>query len=76
MAWRLRFFRRCILPGVTLNFSKRGISLSLGPRGLHYTIGSRGTTKTVGVPGTGISWTKRSKHLQKDGDDLRLGEGR
>jgi hypothetical protein len=52
VAWRLRFFRRCrILPGVTLNFSKRGVGLSLGPRGLHWTFGPRGTTKTVGIPG-------------------------
>jgi hypothetical protein len=51
MAWRLRFFRRCrILPGVTLNFSKRSVSLSLGPRGAQWTIGPRGTTETVRIP--------------------------
>jgi hypothetical protein len=77
MAWRLRFFRRCrILPGVTLNFSKRGVSLSLGGRGGRVTYWPRGTTETVGIPGTGIYWTKRSKTIQKDGDDLRLREGR
>lgn len=54
----LRFFRRVrLLPGVSLNFSKRGASVSLGPRGFKYTVGSSGVRHTVGLPGTGLYYT-------------------
>ena len=53
----LRFSKRVkILPGVTLNFSKRGVSASAGPRGAKLTVGRRVRT-TFGIPGTGISHT-------------------
>jgi Protein of unknown function (DUF4236) len=56
-------FRRSIkiLPGIRLNFGKRGISTSIGVRGAHVTIGKSGTRTTVGLPGSGISYT----HLDK-----------
>jgi len=56
-------FRRSlsILPGIRLNFGKRGISTSIGVRGAHITYGPTGTRTTVGLPGTGLSYT----HLQK-----------
>ena len=56
-------FRRSIkiLPGVRLNFGKRGISTSIGIRGAHVTIGKTGTRTTVGLPGSGLSYT----HLEK-----------
>src|ERR1700693_1774677 len=56
-------FRRSvkILPGVRLNFGKRGVSTSVGVRGAHVTFGKSGTRTTVGVPGTGLSYT----HLEK-----------
>src|ERR1039457_2456723 len=56
-------FRRSIkiLPGVRLNFGKRGISTSIGIRGAHVTVGKTGTRTTVGLPGSGLSYT----HLEK-----------
>jgi len=54
-----RFRRRVtIIPGVRLNFGKRGTSVSIGHRGFWYTIGPRGRGTTIGLPGTGISWTQ------------------
>ena len=56
-------FRRrvTILPGLTLNFGKRGMSTSIGPRGAKLTMGGpRGSRVTLGIPGTGISYTMTS----------------
>ena len=54
----LRFYRRKqILPGLRLNFSKRGVSASVGVRGAHVTLGRTGVRTTVGVPGTGLFYT-------------------
>jgi hypothetical protein len=50
-----------VLPGIRLNFGKRGISTSIGVRGAHVTFGKTGTRTTVGLPGSGISYT----HLEK-----------
>src|SRR6266404_7138769 len=60
-------FRRSIkiLPGVRLNFGKRGISTSIGVRGAHITLGKTGTRTTIGLPGSGLSYT----HLEKARDD-------
>ena len=56
-----RFYRRFgILPGITLNLSKRGISLSCGIRGARLTLGKSGVRKTVGLPGTGMNYTSHS----------------
>lgn len=53
MAWSFR--RRVkILPGVHLNFSKKGISTTIGPRGASITTGPRGTYLNTSIPGTGI----------------------
>jgi hypothetical protein len=58
----LRFHRSIkLLPGIRLNFGKRGISTSIGVRGAHVTYGPSGTRTTVGLPGTGLSYT----HLEK-----------
>jgi hypothetical protein len=56
-------FRRSIkiLPGIRLNFGKRGISTSIGVRGAHVTFDKTGTRTTVGLPGSGLSYT----HLDK-----------
>jgi hypothetical protein len=57
-----RFHRSIkILPGIRLNFGKRGVSTSIGVRGAHLTFGKAGTRTTVGLPGTGLSFT----HLDK-----------
>lgn len=60
MGWR--FQRRVrIVPGVRLNFGKRGTSISFGHRGFWYTIGARGRRRaTLGFPGTGLSYTTTS----------------
>jgi len=55
MGFRFRKSLR-ILPGVRLNFSKRGTSLSLGGRGATVNISDRGVRKTIGIPGTGMSY--------------------
>lgn len=53
-----RFQKRVkLLPGVTLNLSKRGVSTSVGVKGLRVTKGHGKTRTTVGLPGTGISHT-------------------
>src|ERR1700719_417309 len=57
-----RFHRSIkILPGIGLNFGKRGVSTSVGVRGAHVTFGKTGTRTTVGLPGSGFSYT----HLDK-----------
>jgi hypothetical protein len=57
-----RFHRSIkLLPGIRLNFGKRGISASIGVRGAHVTYGPAGTRTTVGLPGSGLSYT----HLEK-----------
>ena len=44
-----------LLPGVTLNLSKKGISTSVGVKGARVTVGHGQTRTTVGLPGTGLS---------------------
>lgn len=59
----LRFNRRIkVLPGVTLNLSKKGISTSLGPKGAKITLGHGQTRVTTGLPGTGLSHTTVTKN--------------
>lgn len=48
-----------IIPGVRLNFGKKGASISVGPCGAKLTVGPSGTRATVGIPGTGISYTEK-----------------
>ena len=55
-----RFSKRVsIMPGVSLNFGKRGVSTSIGPRGAKVNISSRGIRQTVGMPGTGLSYSQQ-----------------
>jgi hypothetical protein len=63
-------FRRSVklLPGIRLNFGKRGISTSIGVRGAHVTFGPSGTRTTVGLPGSGLSYT----HLEKSRHQLSV----
>ncbi|MBB5332556.1 TM2 domain-containing membrane protein YozV/SpoVK/Ycf46/Vps4 family AAA+-type ATPase [Chryseobacterium koreense] len=46
--------RKKILPGVYLNFSKRGISTTVGPRGANINFGKNGAFLNTGIPGTGL----------------------
>ncbi len=70
-----RFYRRIkIMPGISLNLSKRGVSVSGGARGARVTVGRRGVRKTVGLPGTGMSYTSNTpwkffRNLFGMGDD-------
>lgn len=58
-----RFQKRItILPGVSINFGKRGASVSLGPRGMKTTISSRGVKHSIGIPGTGIRYETPYSH--------------
>jgi hypothetical protein len=59
----LRFYRRLrILPGLTINLSRRGVSTSIGVRGAHVTLGHGQVRETVGLPGTGLSYTHVEGH--------------
>ena len=55
-----RFHRSMkLLPGIRLNFGKRGIGISAGVRGLRVGVDSRGKAYTsAGIPGTGLSVRK------------------
>lgn len=53
MGWGYRK-RKQILPGVWLNFSKKGISTTIGKRGASVNFGSSGTFLNLGIPGTGL----------------------
>ena len=53
MAWTWRK-RKTILPGVRLNFGKKGISTTIGPRGASMTFGPNGTYVNTSIPGTGL----------------------
>lgn len=64
MGWRFQKRIR-ILPGVTLNVSRKGVSTSVGTRGARMTLGHGQTRVTVGLPGTGISHTSISRTRTK-----------
>ena len=52
----MRFQKRIkILPGITLNISRKGVSTSLGAPGARVTYGHGQKRTTVGLPSTGIS---------------------
>lgn len=58
MGWNFRKSVK-ILPGVKLNFSKKGLSgISFGGKGARTTINTKGGVRqTFGIPGTGLSYT-------------------
>ena len=52
----MRFQKRIkIIPGVTINLSRKGVSTSVGTTGARVTYGHGQKRTTIGVPGTGIS---------------------
>ena len=58
----MRFQKRIkILPGITLNLSRKGVSTSLGATGARVTYGHGEKRTTVGLPGTGISHSQVKK---------------
>ena len=55
----MRFQKRIkILPGVTINLSRKGVSTSVGVTGARVTYGHGEKRTTIGMPGTGISHTE------------------
>lgn len=74
MGWN---FRKSItiLPGVRLNFGKRGLnSASFGPRGLKINTGKKGTFLGASIPGTGIYFRERISE-RPSVDQQRNGNG-
>lgn len=65
-------FRKSVklLPGIKLNFSKRGTSVTIGGRGASVNIGPRGTHANVGIPGSGISYRTRLDSGQPPGKGI------
>lgn len=53
MAWTWRK-RKTLIPGVRLNFGKKGVSTTIGPRGASMTFGPNGTYLNTSIPGTGL----------------------
>lgn len=53
MAWSWRK-RKTIIPGVRLNFGRKGISTTIGPRGASMTFGPNGTYLNTSLPRTGL----------------------
>lgn len=51
--------RKKVLPGVYLNFSKKGISTTVGPRGANINFGKKGAYLNTGIPGTGLYSRKK-----------------
>jgi uncharacterized protein (TIGR03382 family) len=58
MGWQFRR-RKKLLPGLTLNLSKRGAGLSVGPRGAKVSAGPRGVGATLTLLGTGLAYIWR-----------------
>lgn len=53
MAWAWRK-HKSIIPGVRLNFGRKGISTTIGPRGASMTFGPNGMYLNTSIPGTGL----------------------
>jgi uncharacterized protein (TIGR03382 family) len=62
VGWRFQKRKR-IVPGVTLNLSRRGGGVSVGRRGAKVSAGPRGLTATLTLVGTGLAyvWRRRRK---------------
>ena len=60
MAWRFQRRKR-VLPGVTLNMSKRGAGVSVGRRGARLSASRRGLTATLSLIGTGLAYAWRRR---------------
>ena len=60
-------FRRSvkILPGMKLNFGKKGTSVTVGSKGAHVTYGKGRKTASVGVPGTGLYYRQSVSTKEK-----------
>jgi hypothetical protein len=63
VGWRFQKRRR-IVPGVTLNLSRRGAGMSVGRRGAKVSAGPRGLIATLTLIGTGLSYVWRRRRKQ------------
>lgn len=63
----IRFQKRIkVLPGITLNLSRKGISTSIGTTGARVTYGHEKRRVTTGIPGSGISHTSITSTKQPE----------
>ncbi|RTY79157.1 DUF4236 domain-containing protein [Flavobacterium sp. LS1P28] len=61
MAWS--YHKRVkIIPGIHLNFSKKGISTSIGVRGASINFGKSGTYLNTSIPGLGLHNRQKLNH--------------
>lgn len=71
MGWRYRRSVK-ILPGVKLNFSKKGTGVTIGGKYSHVTYGADGRiTRGHSIPGTGLSYVEQVRGPQKDNTDVK-----
>lgn len=68
-------FRRSVrlIPGVRLNFGKRGTSVSIGGAGSTVNVSERGVRTTVGLPGTGMSYSSHQSWENPQSDAVSHG---
>jgi hypothetical protein len=73
MAWRFRK-RIKLIPGIYLNFSKRGISTMIGPRGLSLNVDHGGKYLNVDMTGSGLavknSLSGKNDHRQLNTEEI------
>ena len=75
MGWNVRRSRQ-IVPGVRLNFSKKGLGLSVGPKHAKISVSpGRRITTNVGIPGTGIRYTKVANAKQQSRVNQKAANG-
>src|SRR5262249_2206712 len=76
MGWR---FRRSIkiLPGVRMNFGKKGVTSFTFGKGIFSTnVNKKGVRRNVNIPGTGLTYqTKRTPHQGPPGPVPQIQEG-
>lgn len=54
-----------IMPGVKVNFGKKGASLSVGRPGATVNVNKKGVRSTIGLPGTGLSHSGYTRHSNR-----------
>ncbi len=74
MAWTWRK-RKTLIPGVRLNFGKKGISTSIGPRGASLSFGPNGTYLNTSIPGTGLYNRQKIGSGKGNADNIGCKEG-
>lgn len=75
MGWNVRRTRQ-IVPGVRINFSKKGLGLSVGPKHAKISMSpGRRITTNVGIPGTGIRYTKVVNVKQQSRANKKAAQG-